>query len=498
VSRRAVPPLCLILGLWAYRGVLGADGSGPVPQQIEQWFFESSGTSPGLVLATGAWLAWRRVPAWLQLPVSHRRLLPGACFTISLFAYIWATLTEAPDLLLVSLAMLGLGFAAAQAGSRGIRTMLLPALVLGLALPIPAPLHNDVVWQLQLWAAAGAEILLEAVGVEVSRTGISLQVGATHFLVIESCSGLRSLRSLVLVAVVLRELFASGGPRMGWLVVAAPILAILLNAVRIAIIATDANLGTPELGDQHVGQGLLVLAAGTTLLFGAAHFLAGREEAQRHQPRGPANALPWRRLLPPLVLAALLGSVLQPWPAPEPQRLNPARIPMKLAGWEGTTLPNDRLFLGELPLGNVLHYLYELEDERGGSMEVSLFIAAGAPGRSRDSPFSPKLLLPARDWESDPALPLQLWAIDTQADAVNARSGETELRVYGWARPGNGAWMDSLRSLLALERGPFARERERVYVRVATASGQDAASRRRAGHTLDRFIHDFRGVLTSL
>ena len=71
---------------------------------------------------------------------------------------------------------------------------------------------------------------------------------------------------------------------MWWLVAAAPPLALLLNAVRIAIIATDASLGTPALGDQHVGQGLLVLAAGTTLLFVAAHFLVGRRRVLR-RPR---------------------------------------------------------------------------------------------------------------------------------------------------------------------------------------------------------------------
>lgn len=495
---RALPLLCLLLGLWAYRAVLSADGSGPPQQRIEQWFFESSGTSPGLVAGTAAWLTWRRLPAWMQLPTSRRLFLPSIFFAISLFVYAWATLAAAPDLLLVSLATLGLGFADAQAGARGLRVMVLPALVLGLALPIPAPLRNDVVWQLQLWSAAGAEVLLNALGVEVSRVGISLQHGETRFLVIESCSGLRSLRSLILVAVVLRELFSAGGPRMWWLVAAAAPLALLLNAVRIAIIATDASLGTPVLGDQHVGQGLLVLAAGTTLLFAAAHFLAGREAPHGNAPRGGHAALPWRLLLPPLALVALLGSVLQPWPAPQPKRLNPALIPMTLGNWQGTSLDNDRLFLGDLPLGNVLHYLYEFQADGERSMEVSLLVAAEAPGRSRDSPFSPKLLLPGREWESDAAEPLNLFVISAEASAVNARSGDTEARVYGWALLGGSVLADSLRSLLALERGPFARERERVYVRVATASGPDAESRRRAGHTLDRFIHDFREILTAL
>ena len=91
--------------------------------------------------------------------------------------------------------------------------------------------------------SAGADALLNALGLEVSRVGILLQHADIRFLVIESCSGLRSLRTLTLAALVLRELFVSAGPRLWWLVVAAPPLALLLNVGRIAIIATDASLG---------------------------------------------------------------------------------------------------------------------------------------------------------------------------------------------------------------------------------------------------------------
>jgi hypothetical protein len=49
-----------------------------------------------------------------------------------------------------------------------------------------------------------------------------------------------------------------------------------------------------------------------------------------------------------------------------------------------------------------------------------------------------------------------------------------------------------------MERGPFERQRERVYVRLTTPSGEDADSRRRARHVLDRFVHDFRDLLTPL
>ena len=376
--------------------------------------------------------------------------------------------------------------------------MALPVVVMGLALPIPSPVHNVIVWQLQVWSAAGADALLNVLGLEVSRVGILLQHADTRFLVIESCSGLRSLRTLTLAALVLRELFVSAGPRMWWLVVAAPPLALLLNVVRIAIIATDASLGEPELGEQHVSQGLLVLAAGSMLLFATGHFLAGREPAGETNPRLPRATLPWARLLPPLALMAALGILLNPWEAPRLERPELATFPMQWEGWQGETLDNDRIFLGTLPVGIVVHRLYEYAGEDDRSMEVSLFIATEAPGRFRDNLFSPKLLLPGRGWEIASAEPVRLWPIAMEVDSADAHTADARAHVYAWESHAEGTWEASLRSLLALERGPFARQRERVYVRLTTPSGKDAESRRRARHVLDRFVHDFRDLLTSL
>jgi len=491
--------LCLALGLWSYRTLFGAGSTLPAQQQVEAWFFASTGTSPGLVVGVAAWLAWRRRSRLAGKPQPRRQIWSWGFFTLALLLYGWAQMASAKDLLLPSLAALGLGLAGAHSGLAGIRAMALPSLVLALALPIPSPLRNDIVWQLQLSSAAGADAILEALGIGMQRVGILLQHEDTSFLVIESCSGLRSLRTLTVVALVLRELFAAAGPRIWWLVVAAPPLALLLNVIRIAIIATDASLGDPALGDQHVGQGLMVLTAGTLLLFAAGHFLAGRTELENTSPPDTPSSLPWQRLLVPLSLMTALGHALPAWPPPQLERPDLAAFPMQRGKWFGEVLDSDRLFLGTLPLGNVVHRRYRYEEEREGpSIEVSLFIATESPGQVRDSPFSPKLLLPGRAWETRDPGNYRLWPISMDVTAANASSFDARARVFGWAIPSDELWGDSLRSLLALERGPFARERERVYVRLSTPSGEGAESQRRAERILDRFTHDFRDLLEAL
>ena len=131
--------LGLALLLWSYRALLGLEAGLPVHQQVEQWFFESTGTSPGLVAGIAAWLAWRRLGRLEELPEPRNTRWPLGLFGLALALYTWATLTTANDLLAASLVALLLGVVAARAGAAGLRSMGLPVLVMVLALPIPSP-----------------------------------------------------------------------------------------------------------------------------------------------------------------------------------------------------------------------------------------------------------------------------------------------------------------------------------------------------------------------
>jgi exosortase len=472
--------------------------AGPIAEQIERFFFESTGTSGGLVLAVGGWLAWRR-RSRLAAAQGRGSLGIGCLLWLCAFAlYLWSTLVGAADLMLLSLGGLLLAVAALAGGSAGVRAMALPAAILLFALPIPSPLENEVVWQLQLASATGGHALLTLLGLDVTRAGALLRHEETFFLVIESCSGLRSIRTLTLVALVLRELFGTNRRRLWALVAGAPLLALALNVVRIAIIATDATQGEPEIGEQHVGQGLTVLAIGTALLFLAGHFLAGRAaEGASGGSDAPRGAFPWRGALAALAGPACIAAIVSPWAPASPTRPDLAGIPVRLGGWTGTDADTDRVFIGTVPVGNVVHRLFEME--RGdNAIAVSLFIATEAPGTARGSPFSSKLRLPGRAYGEDRRADVRLYALGRDAVVSEASSEDSFAVAYTWTLHGDGFWRDTLRSLVALERGPFSRARERVIVRIATDSSGEDASFGRARRVLDRFVHDFRKPLASL
>jgi exosortase len=75
-------------------------------------------------------------------------------------------------------------------------------LVLLLAIPLPTIVLNQITFPLQLRASQFASDLLQVTGVPVLRDGNIIQLPAMSLEVAEACSGIRSLMSLITVAVI--------------------------------------------------------------------------------------------------------------------------------------------------------------------------------------------------------------------------------------------------------------------------------------------------------
>lgn len=484
----------------------GSDAVGPsLAFQFEYWFFDPSGSSPGLVALVCAGLVWNRLPDWIEVsrkdsPRNARRLGASGWMIGALAWMAWAELNEAADLRFISLSFLLAAWATWTGGRTGLRAVVAPCVVLMLALPIPFPLRNELLWSLQTWSAAGSEALLSLFGFDVSRSGAHLVYQDLAFLVIEGCSGLRSILTLTLVAIVIRELLELRN-RKGWaLIFAAPPLALLLNIIRISIIMLGSTAGDPDLDSEHVEQGVAVLVVGTTLLFFLGHFLA-------RAPGVPEPRRPLRSMLPLMALPALVGALLllciirlaiAPWPTPSANADALKRsVPESARGWTSTQSPLDYPFLGVLPRDWIESRLYSRERpiDRLGYRPVDLLIASSDAAKPRESPISSKLRVPGREWEIISQETFQDFTLGRAIELNLVRSREGSSLVYSWTSNDEGLLRDSIRSLLALERGPFARQKPRFMIQIAADLGTEPEAAVHTRKILDRFVHDFRDAL---
>src|SRR5205807_1948019 len=153
-----------------------------------------------------------------------------------------------------------------------------PLLLLALAIPIPAIVFNKVAFPLQLFASRCAVWVMRLVDIPVLRDGNVIELyplgSATtkRLEVVEACSGIRSLMTLVTLAVVFayftsppHEDGAGGGERRSRYAVWRAVL-IVLAAVPIAIITNAARVS---------GTGVLARYYGTQVADGFFHEFSG-------------------------------------------------------------------------------------------------------------------------------------------------------------------------------------------------------------------------------
>jgi exosortase len=146
-----------------------------------------------------------------------------------------------------------------------------------LMVPLPGQAHNLVSGRLQTIAAAGTPVVLELLGLAVSRAGHVLVINdRVEIGVVEACSGLRMLTAFVLVA----ALFAFMIERPRWhkalLVLSSVPIAVFCNLVRLVATALLYLLISAEFGERffHDFAGLTMMPLAVAVLLAESALLA--------------------------------------------------------------------------------------------------------------------------------------------------------------------------------------------------------------------------------
>ena len=129
-------------------------------------------------------------------------------------------------LLLASLIVLFLGW-------NYLRALFFPVAFLLLMIPIPTILFNQITFPLQLWASKVAGAVLPVLGVPILREGNVIILPAMTLEVAEACSGIRSLMSLVTLAIIYGYLMEKRIALRVLLALASVPIAVAANSMRI-------------------------------------------------------------------------------------------------------------------------------------------------------------------------------------------------------------------------------------------------------------------------
>lgn len=236
------------------------------PMASEWW--RNEGHSHGLlVVPLGCYLAWRRRHVVFAERVSYE----WYGLLVSLLAcamYLLGRLGAELFLSRSSSVVLLAGLVWTFWGTRRLRILAFPLLLLLTAVPLPELVYSGAAMPLQRLASGVATSLSQFLGVAVYRDGNIIQLATGPLGVAEACSGLRSISSLAVSALLLGYLEQSSlWARVVIFLLATPI-AILMNVLRITGTAVLADR-QPELamGFYHSFSGWLVFMLGFGLLF---------------------------------------------------------------------------------------------------------------------------------------------------------------------------------------------------------------------------------------
>lgn len=180
-----------------------------------------------------------------------------------------------------SLVLLLFGMIVYLAGWRHFRAVLFPWAVLFLMIPIPVIIFNQIALPLQFLASRLAAGLLGFVGVPVLREGNVINLPSMSLEVVEACSGIRSLVSLVTLAVIYGYFMEK---RYFWRLIlmgAAIPIAVAANGMRIMGTGLLGEYWSPDHAEGffHMFSGWIIFVLSVAMLFllhGASNVLSGR------------------------------------------------------------------------------------------------------------------------------------------------------------------------------------------------------------------------------
>jgi exosortase D (VPLPA-CTERM-specific) len=372
-------------------------------------------------------------PSWTGLPL----------VVLSMIVFVLGVLGADIFLPRMSLLILLAGLVILFQGWKFFRAVLFPWAFLILMIPIPALIMNRITFPLQLLAAKLAAALLEMVGVVVHRGGNILTLASEQRLdVAEACSGIRSLLTLITLAIIYGYFMETRKWVRVVLVCLTVPIAVIANSFRVfgtALLMQHGYIDEAE-GVPHALAGLLIFAVALTLLFAvhrvisriwkgapaATHKIANLEEQPPWGMRVKAGSFnSW--VVAGLMLATAIG--LQTHSGAKVKHVG--SLPWQIGSWTGEDAHISQDELDILGPGEYLQRNYENASE---PEPINLYIPFFPSQKAGDTIHSPDHCLLGAGWFPISRDVIQLPRPDGSSIPVMrfvvSKSGQRDLVLY--------------------------------------------------------------------
>ena len=189
--------------------------------------------------------------AFLTLPIighmvwSKRDLLKDGCSTfytyigllllvLSTAVYFFAIVTWIHTALALAMFFTILSVLVYLAGTQAIKVLIIPLILLLILIPFPNQLYINLTYPLQIKVSQIAEFIVMLFNIPILREGNVMHIPEKSFQVVQACSGLRSIITLLTLSIIMGFYFMKTKISKIILVIASLPTAIIVNIIRVA------------------------------------------------------------------------------------------------------------------------------------------------------------------------------------------------------------------------------------------------------------------------
>lgn len=246
--------------------MLGAIYAPIFPRMVSNWMADPNYSHGFLVPVISAWFTWK---AWPELKDMELRpsnlgfvlILLGLCM-LAFGVTVHELFTSRCSFILILA-----GMVQAFGGTKILKKLALPLGFLVFMIPIPYTLYDAIAMPLRALVSYVATEGMRFFGLPVLREGNVIILPNITLEVVEACSGMRSLVSLMALGTAYAFIFLKGSLRKAILILATVPIAVMTNVARVFITAVLARHfgATVAEGFFHDFAGFVVFAVALTL-----------------------------------------------------------------------------------------------------------------------------------------------------------------------------------------------------------------------------------------
>ena len=234
---------------------------------IETWLGSEEYSHGFFIVPLCAYIIWREKGALAQVPMRPSNWGLGLAM-FSLLLYLFAYLAEIATLASLSMVLFLCSAVVYFLGFQIVRKLSFPIFLLLFMIPVPAQVYAELTVPLQLFVSKVSVSFAAVTGIPVFREGNVINLPDRTLQVVQACSGLRSMISLLTLSAVFGYLTLKSNSFRTLLFIAGVPVSVLVNVVRVIVLIFVSYYFGYDLttGSVHTVFGLVIFALALLLL----------------------------------------------------------------------------------------------------------------------------------------------------------------------------------------------------------------------------------------